>query len=237
MKIALILTNFVFLVFTGTLSAEGSLRHRLYFHPGDSHLANVAETYCEYAVDRETTLTRMRDLVRERKWKELIEQFEKDEFANWPAELAAQTAEAYHLRGQAYMFLKNGKLAEADLKAALKFAPRNELMWLSLADNYANNLNDDEQALAGYRHVWKLTGKSNGWLPIHSTLSIARILTDQVKTDEALEVLKQFGDMKGMAPVWRIKMLRMYGHIYAAQGKEQESLAKFREALELEAKK
>jgi hypothetical protein len=29
--------------------------------------------------------------------------------------------------------------------------------------------------------------------------------------------------------------LRAYGHIYAAQGKEQESLAKFREALQLEA--
>ena len=49
-------------------------------------------------------------------------------------------------------------------------------------------------------------------------------------------MLKQYGDMEGMAPVWKIKMLRAYGHAYAAQGNEKESLAKFREALELESK-
>ena len=61
-------------------------------------------------------------------------------------------------------------------------------------------------------------------------------MTDQAKPDEALAVLKQYGDMEGMAPVWKIKMLRAYGHAYAAQGNEKESLAKFREALELESK-
>jgi hypothetical protein len=40
-----------------------------------------------------------------------------------------------------------------------------------------------------------------------------------------------------MAPVWRIKILRAYGHAYAAQGKEKESLEKFREALLIESQK
>ena len=65
-------------------------------------------------------------------------------------------------------------------------------------------------------------------------MAIARILTNQVKPDSALEVLNQVGDLAGMAPVWRIKMLRAYGHAYAAQGKEEQALAKFREALALE---
>jgi predicted negative regulator of RcsB-dependent stress response len=65
--------------------------------------------------------------------------------------------------------------------------------------------------------------------------AIARILVDQVKTDEALETLKPWGDMQTLAGTWRIRMLRTYGHIYAARGEEQKSLASFREALRLEA--
>ena len=33
---------------------------------------------------------------------------------------------------------------------------------------------------------------------------------------------------------YRCKMLRAYGQIYAGQGREEESLAKFKEALQLE---
>ncbi len=61
-----------------------------------------------------------------------------------------------------------------------------------------------------------------------------RILTDQVKTDDALAALRPYDDLPSVAPYWRIRLLRAYGHVYAAQGKEQESLAKFREALQLE---
>lgn len=96
-------------------------------------------------------------------------------------------------------------------------------------------MNDSEQALAAYQHAFTLTGKGNGWQPLTATIAIARLLTDQVKPDEALAVLQTYGDLTGMAPVWRIKMLRAYGHAYAAQGKDAESLAKFREALQLEA--
>ena len=58
-------------------------------------------------------------------------------------------------------------------------------------------------------------------------------LTDD---EQALAVLKQYDDMEGMAPRWRVRMLRAYSHVYAAHGNEQESLAKVREALELESK-
>ncbi len=176
----------------------------------------------------------MRVLHQDRKWKELIEQFGTEDFSAWPADMSNQASEAFHLRGQIHFFLKDGSNAEADLKAALKLAPKNQAFWLTLADNYTNNLRDDEQALAAYRQAFAITGKANGWQPLTATIAIARLLTDQVKTDEALAVLKQYGDMEGMAPVWKIKMLRAYGHVYAAQGKEQESLAKFSEALQLE---
>ncbi len=183
------------------------------------------------------TIKKMRAIAQERKWKDLIEQFSQENFSNWNTESPIIKAEAFHLRAQAYYFTKNGKESEMDCKAGLVLNPKSELLLLTLADNYANNLHDEEQALSTYRKIISLTGQTNGWLPISTTLAIASILTDQVKTNEALAVLDQYGDNKTMAPVWRIKILRAYGHAYAAQGKEKESLAKFREALLLEAQK
>ena len=39
-----------------------------------------------------------------------------------------------------------------------------------------------------------------------ATVAIARLLTDQVKTDEALAILNEYGNQEGMAPGWRIRM-------------------------------
>lgn len=185
-----------------------------------------------HAEENDTSLTRLRELHRQRKWRELVEQFEQENLSAWPT--AGEASEALYLRGQAHAILKSGAKAEADFKSALQRTPHNALVAHGLAENYVNNLHDDLQALDAYRQVFKLTGKSNGWLPISTTLSIARLLTDQVKTDEALEVLGQYGDMAGMPPVWQSKMLRAYGQAYAAQGKDAESLAYFRQALQLE---
>ena len=212
------------------------LRHRLYFHHGDPSVAKVAEQYRDYTADPESTLSRMRALHQDRKWKELIEQFGAFDFAAWPADMQTNASNAYQLRGQIYSFLKDGPKAEADLNAAIKLTPKEAAAWLVLGENYTNNLQDDEQALAAYRQAFAITGKGNGWQPLTATVAMARLLTDQVKTDEALEVLKPYGDLKDIAPTWRIRLLRAYGHVYAAQGNEKESLAKFREALELEEK-
>ncbi|NBV21117.1 MAG: hypothetical protein EBS05_04240 [Proteobacteria bacterium] len=211
-----------------------SLRNRFYFHHGDAQVAQVAAQYNSYTADPDALLGRMRALQQDRKWKELIAQFGAEDFAAWPAQVKA--SEALHLRGQIYSFLKDGPHAEADLKAAIKLAPSNSAIWLTLGENYVNNLNDDAQALAAFRQALKITGQGQGWQPLTATVSIARILTSQVKPAEAIQVLQQYGDLAGMATTWRIQLLRAYGHAYAAQGKEQESLAKFREALKLEAK-
>lgn len=208
-----------------------TLRHRFYFHHGDAQTAQVAAQYRTYTADPEAVLGRMRALQQDRQWKEVLAQFAAVDFAAWTPALAS---EALHLRGLAGSFTKDGPRAEADFQQAVQLAPRNEAFWLSRADNFANNVNDTEQALAAYRQAFALTGKGNGWQPLTATIAIARLLTDQVKPAEALAVLQTYGNMAGMAPIWRIKMLRAHGHAYAAQGKEKESLASFREALQLE---
>ncbi len=185
-------------------------------------------------LSRTATLEKLRELQRERKWQAIVEQFGQTDFAAWPQEHANEAAEALALRGQSYGVLKKGTEAEADFKAATKLAPKNASHWLSLADNYAMVLQDDDKALAAYRETFVITGRNVGWQSVYSTVSIARVLTDKVQSEEALKVLDQFGDLPGMAPVWKIRMLRAYGAAYASLGREAESLAKYREALELE---
>jgi tetratricopeptide (TPR) repeat protein len=179
----------------------------------------------------ESGVAAMRRLHAQRQWRELVERFESEDFANWPAD---QAAEGLRLRGAARAALKDGQKAAVDLKAAIKLAPRSEAAWHALAENYSQNLRDDRQALTAYGQILMISGRNNGWLSITATLETARILTEQVKPDEAVQALDAHGDPAKMAPTWRIRILRAYGHAYAAQGDEQASLDKFREALKLE---
>jgi hypothetical protein len=208
-----------------------TLRHRFFFHQGDAVAGHVAEQYAAYTADPDAQLGLMRAMHQERKWKELITQFGGETFAAWPTETAL---EALQLRGQIYSFTKDGSRAEADLQTALKLAPPQVDALLLLADNYVNNLNDDPKAIAAYQEVIAITGTNSGWQPLTATVSLAKLYTDALEFDSAHAVLKPYGDLSQLACSWRVRLLRAFGHLYAAQGKEPESLAKFREALSLE---
>jgi tetratricopeptide (TPR) repeat protein len=183
------------------------------------------------AAEAPAALNEMKTLHQQRKWTEFLQRYATESFATWAPEA---TREALQIRGQIYSFTKDGKHAEADLQAALKLAPHGTDIMLLLAENYVNNLNDDAKAISAYQQVIAITGTNQGWQPLTATVGLARLYTDQVKLAAALEVLKPYGDLSQLPNTWRIKLLRAYGHIYAAQGKEPESLAKFREALRLE---
>lgn len=183
------------------------------------------------AADAPAALNEMKMLHQQRKWTEFMQRYASECFTTWAPEAAR---EALQIRGQIYSFTKDGKHAEADLQAALKLAPHGTDIMLLLADNSVNNLNDDARAISAYQQALAITGTNQGWQPLTATVGLARLYTDQVKLDAALEVLKPYGDLSQVPNTWRIKLLRAYGHIYAAQGKEPESLAKFREALRLE---
>jgi len=183
------------------------------------------------AADALAVLDEMRMLHQQRKWTEFMQRYASESFATWAPEAAR---EALQIRGQIYSFTKDGKHAEADLQAALRLAPHGTDIMLLLADNYVNNLKDDAKAISAYQQVIGITGTNQGWQPLTATVGLARLYTDQVKLDDALEMLNPYGDLNQLPNLWRIKLLCAYGHIYAAQGKEPESLAKFREALQIE---
>jgi len=181
-------------------------------------------------------LQQMHSLERQYKRKELIAQFDKEDFAAWPEDQAKLAAEAFHIRGRNYWVLKRGKESDADLQAAVRLAPRNGQYWMTLADNASRNLNDPEAALAAYDKTYEISGGGNGWLPLGATLGAANVLVSDLRTDEALKVLERYENLDSMAKSWRIRMLRAFGKVLAAQGQDAEALAKFREANVLEKK-
>ena len=213
-----------------------ALRQRFLFHHGDAKTGAVAAQYAAYTADPKATVAVMKALMQQYKSGSLVERYGDLDIGAWPAEFAAEKSEALRLRAAAFGVVKKATHAEADYKAALTLNPKDLFAWIGLADNYLNVAGDGPQAVAAYRKVLELSGKNAGWMPLHATLAIAREAIDRAKPEEALEILQQF-DGVAMAPVWRVKILRMFGHAYAAQGREAESLAKFREALELEGPK
>lgn len=187
-----------------------------------------------HASDPDAVLTRMRELLSKFKSKELTVEFKNEDFSTWPSDALAKRGEALQLRGRAYMVVKDGRRSEADFKQALAIAPKNAGVWILLGENYFRNLDSDARALEAFEQARKITGDSKGWERLTATLYSVQLLVDDLKSDEALALLKPFGDLRDLAPIWRVKMLRAYGHVYASQGKEAESVAKFREALQVE---
>jgi tetratricopeptide (TPR) repeat protein len=177
----------------------------------------------------------MRIMLENRKRTELIARFKDEDMSAWPEKAAG---EAYYCRGRAYYDLKNGQAAEADLRKALENLPHGYargLASLTLADNYRDNLKDDQQALEAYAYAHAIEEKRDryGWMCFTSVASAAGVLRKQQRHDEALRML-------GKVPVdkirgyWRAAMLYQYGLTFAAQGKKAEALAKFNEALRVE---
>jgi tetratricopeptide (TPR) repeat protein len=188
--------------------------------------ANSAEA------NAEASLTKMRNLVKERKWNELIQQFKDENISTWISGFKDKSvanlkaAEAANLRGQAYAGIKDGTRAEKDLKLAVELAPAKGDYWFPLADTYRDILKDDKQALDSYNKTFECSGKSYGWMPISVTLSAASILMKQEKYDEAFKVMQRYddNDLQQMAPVWGDRMRAANEQINAKLEKKGNSL-------------
>jgi tetratricopeptide (TPR) repeat protein len=187
------------------------------------------------AVEPEAAVARMRELLAQRQPKELVAEFGPIDLRSWPAAAVEKTIAACELRGRAYLFVKDGRRAEADLRHALELAPENVVLRLTLGENYFRNLNDDAQALQAFGEVRQRLGASHGWQNLTAAVFRAQILTDGLQADQAIAELESLGEADKLPASWRIKVLRAYGHAYASQGREAEALARFREALQIEA--
>lgn len=161
--------------------------------------------------EADAALTTMRDLVKERNWNGLVQQFQGKDLGAWANVAPAKVSEAAGLRAKAYAVLNDGPNAEKDLKLAIERSPKNAEYRLQLGDLYAGLLKNEELALIAYHQAFELTGTANGWLPITATLNSATILLRQEKVVEAQQVMARFddSDVLSMAPIWAEKVRKI----------------------------
>jgi tetratricopeptide (TPR) repeat protein len=163
------------------------------------------------------------------KYEELVAAFKAEDFSAWPEKNAGL---AYFCRGRAYITLRDGKAAEADMKKAVETLgegeARNEARLL-LGDIYRDLLQDDAQALVVYQENVAKAAKF-GWIQMTSVVSVSAILVRQKKFDEALAAMKDY-DPARMSGVWKYTFLMAYAELYAAQGKKAEAVAALKEGL------
>ncbi len=172
----------------------------------------------------------MRIMLDNGKASEILTKFKDEAIADWPSKAAG---EASYCRGIAYFNAKDGKAAEADLKNALRnMAPGRitDEARLRSADNYKNNLKDDQQALAAYLEGIEKSTDAFGWIRLQSIVSASEILSRQSKHDEALAMLGKVDSSK-MTGVWKYNFILAYANVAADQGKKDEAIAKLNEGL------
>ena len=138
-------------------------------------------------------ITRIRLLAQGGKWQDLITEFKETDLAGWQDKSLA--GEALYIRGRGYYRLKDGEKAFADIKKSLELAPGNSSCMELLADNYRDNMKDEQKALDTYLQYLKEFEVNYGGESLRVALNAAGMLCKQGKTGQALEVLKRY-DLK-----------------------------------------
>lgn len=103
-------------------------------------------------------------------------------------------------------------------------------LWVALANNYRNNLKDDQRALNAYRKAIELLPGAGSWVNLSSITSASEILCKRGKYQEALEVLAK-APLDRLTGYWRAMILLAYAQILSAQGKKEQARARLKEAL------
>lgn len=173
----------------------------------------------------------MHNLLAQRKAKELIEAFGKIDLQEWPF---WQAGDAHFARGRAYLMTKNGKQAEADLRAALQLTPDSRTrvsILLARGNNFETNLNDDDSALKVYQDIASQKGNNGSADYYRAIQGAARLLTKKGEFEKAIKHLKlvNVDELRGY---WRGSLFRSLGDTLRIANRKQEALTAYRKALE-----
>lgn len=169
---------------------------------------------------------RMYLLEGQRKWKEMLEQFQDEDIDAWPDELKG---DALFLRGGAHYILKNGTAAERDLKLAAEYLidPNSRGLCLNrLGDTWRDLLKDDAQAIAAYRQVYA-TG--NVYKHCQAAICITAILKSQGKSADAVREFDRIPLDQVTAPYWRSALLVSHAGALAAAGRTDDAITYYQQ--------
>ncbi|NQV27247.1 MAG: DUF4838 domain-containing protein [Rhodopirellula sp.] len=168
--------------------------------------------------------TQMENLLDQREWNAIIENFGQEDFEQWPF---WQTGAGAFARGRAYHALKEGQKADADLSRALEFTADSRIR-LSIGRLIGANrelvLKDDESALEAYTQMIRLAGLNNGSAEFYYCIEGAvRVLIRQRRFDDAVKLLDSVNTTR-LSGVWKSAMQLARGEVLAAAGRNKPAL-------------
>jgi len=193
-------------------------------------LANDMETRARF----EPAIRRMRELYKGQKWQALVDEFKDTDVSGWPDDWAS---EALLMRGEGRYNLKNGREAEADLQKAIGRFPASipssrpppVITWFRLAENYQQNLKDNQKALEAYIKVNEMARSENWWMPVAAVMRAADILRSLGRDDEALKMLETAGRDKKDS-----RVCCAYLDALAAMGRKEDAIAWCKKMMQFE---
>jgi tetratricopeptide (TPR) repeat protein len=168
------------------------------------------------------------------KQKELIAAFKDEDIGAWPDRI---NYKGFQLRGAAYIVTKDRQPAVKDFERCVELAGSDIYTKLEALNDVAglyHVLKDDAKAMDSYQKAFAIYDddpdrKGRGIYPT-TLLAAARVLKDQKKYDEALAILAKLPP-RHRRNVYGFLFLEAYGDICIEQGKKDEALAKYQDAV------
>ncbi len=212
------------------LQKSDALQHASSCARSLNDIERADELASQIPIEAVAKTVRMENLLAQREFSKLAEQFGDEDFADWPF---WQVGAGAFARARAYVFTKTGDEAEADLQTALLFTSDTRVRTSILATMGSNreaNLMDDEAALEAYCQNYESKQQIGAADEFRSVQNAARILTRQGKVDEALGALRHAKPEK-LTGYWRAAMFRSLGDTLKHANRADEALAAYNEVL------
>ena len=178
-----------------------------------------------------------------RRHRELIAAFREEDVAAWPDQI---NYKGFFLRGVAYATVRDHQEGIKDLERCVDLSGSDSMVKLDALNRTAalwRASEDDAKAMETYKKAFAIYDEQlrwkGKWLYPQALLGATRILMSQGKYDEAKAMLAKFSvnpsrDKRGP---WDFLVLEAYGDIALAQGKGDDALAKYRDAIAIETHK
>ena len=196
----------------------------------EKHFERATELASQIPLEAVAKTVQMENLLGERKWDAVIEQFGHEDISTWPF---TQTGAAAFARGRAYYGAKVGDKADADFRLALEFTSDSRVrmsIFRTMAHNRETVLKNDDLALETYRTI--ASSKTNTGSAEYFTglQGAARILTRRGEYDEAIKVL-DLVDPEKLGGSWRGSMRLSRGQTLEAAGRKADALKSYRDVV------
>ena len=173
----------------------------------------------------------MENLLAQRSWQPIIDQFGGEDIAKWPF---TQIAPAAFARGRAYHFIKAGDKADADLRLALEFTsdPRVRVsIQRTIAHNLETVIKDEDKSLEAYLDLANSKFATGSADYLSSLQAAARILTRRGEYAEAIKVLG-YVDANKLGGSWSGSMFLSRGQALEVAGRKTEAFEAFKAVID-----